>query len=138
MGINALNNLVNLDRSNFDENSSEGNFLKFCSFICILYGKKMNIANIFLLVLKNNTYRDLLKKALDVDTDLQIFRYFIRYDASLSKSKYISKFLNSREGQKLKTNVYGFPKENIQRAFKNKKVNKKSAISDKKRLSKNK
>jgi hypothetical protein len=127
---------VNLDRSEFDERKVEDNFLKFCSFICILYGKKMNIANIFLLVLKNQSYRDLLKLSLDVDTDLQIFRYFIRYDASLSKSKYISKFLNSKEGIKLKLNVYGASKEDIQRASKIIKARKKSALSAKKRLCK--
>ena len=122
------------DISEFDELRIEDNFLKFCSFICILYGKKMNIANIFLCVLKNQTYRDILKLSLDLDTDLQIFRYFIRYDASLSKSKYVSKFLNSKEGIKLKVNVYGASKEDIQRASKIIKARKKSALSAKKRL----
>ena len=126
---------MNLDRSEFDEEKIEDNFLKFCSFVCIINNKKMNIANIFLLVLKNSSYRDLLKLALDVDTDLQIFRYFIRYDASLSKSKYISKFLNSKEGIKLKLNVYGVPKEDIQRTSKEVKARKKAALSNKKKLS---
>lgn len=125
---------MNLDRSEFDEFKIEDNFLKFCSFICILHGKKLNIANIFLLVLKNPNYRDLLKLSLDVDTDLQIFRYFLRFDASLSKSKYISKFLNSKEGLKLKLNVYGVPKEDIQRTAKEIKARKKAALSNKKKL----
>jgi glycerol dehydrogenase-like iron-containing ADH family enzyme len=129
---------VNLDRSEFDEFKIEDNFLKFCSFVCILHGKKLNIANIFLLVLKNQNYRELLRLALDVDTDLQIFRYFLRFDASLSKSKYISKFLNSKEGLKLKLNVYGVPKEDIQRTSKEIKARKKAAISIKNKLRKNK
>jgi hypothetical protein len=129
---------VNLDRSEFDEFKIEDNFLKFCSFVCILHGKKLNIANIFLLVLKHQNYRELLRLALDVDTDLQIFRYFLRFDASLSKSKYISKFLNSKEGLKLKLNVYGVPKEDIQRTSKEIKARKKAAISIKNKLRKNK
>ncbi len=129
---------MNLDRSEFDEFKIEDNFLKFCSFVCILHGKKLNIANIFLIVLKNPNYRELLRLALDVDTDLQIFRYFLRFDASLSKSKYISKFLNSKEGLKLKLNVYGVPKEDIQRASKEIKARKKSAFSIKNKLRKGK
>ena len=129
---------MNLDRSEFDEFKIEDNFLKFCSFICILHGKKLNIANIFLIVLKNPNYRELLRLALDVDTDLQIFRYFLRFDASLSKSKYISKFLNSKEGLKLKLNVYGVPKEDIQRTSKEIKARKKSAFSIKNKIRKNK
>ena len=129
---------MNLDRSEFDEFKIEDNFLKFCSFVCILHGKKLNIANIFLIVLKNSNYRELLLLALDVDTDLQIFRYFLRFDVSLSKSKYISKFLNSNEGLKLKLNVYGVPKEDIQRTSKEIKARKKTALSNKKRLRKDK
>ena len=129
---------MNLDRSEFDEFKIEDNFLKFCSFVCILHGKKLNIANIFLIVLKNCNYRELLRLALDVDTDLQIFRYFLRFDVSLSKSKYISKFLNSNEGLKLKLNVYGVPKEDIQRTSKEIKARKKTALSNKKRLRKDK
>lgn len=129
---------MNLDRSEFDEFKIEDNFLKFCSFVCILHGKKLNIANIFLIVLKNSNYRELLRLALDVDTDLQIFRYFLRFDASLSKSKYISKFLNSKEGLKLKLNVYGVPKEDIQRTSKEIKARKKSAFSTKNKLRKDK
>ena len=129
---------MNLDRSEFDEFKIEDNFLKFCSFVCILHGKKLNIANIFLIVLKNSNYRELLRLALDVDTDLQIFRYFLRFDVSLSKSKYISKFLNSNEGLKLKLNVYGVPKEDIQRTSKEIKARKKTALSNKKRLRKDK
>jgi hypothetical protein len=77
----------------------EHNFLCFCSLICLLSGKKLNLPNIFLLLLKTPTYKQILKKLVSIDTDYELFKLFIDFDPSLSKSKYISKFLNSREGK---------------------------------------
>jgi hypothetical protein len=76
----------------------EHNFLCFCSLMCLISGKKLNLPNIFLLLLKNPTYKQILKKMVSIDTDYELFKLFIDFDPSLSKSKYISKFLNSKEG----------------------------------------
>jgi hypothetical protein len=51
--------------------------------------------NIFLLLLKNQKYRDIFKCMTDLDSDYQIFKTLIEYDPTLYKSKYISKYLNS-------------------------------------------
>lgn len=110
------------------------NFLCFCSFICIINGKKLNLPNIFLLVLKNETYKSLLKYMLTIDNDYDLLKCFIDYDYTISKSKYISKYLNSNQGTKIKKNVYGFRKDNIQRVPKRIKKVKKSPISDTKKL----
>lgn len=112
------------------------NFLSFCSLMCIINGKKLNIPNIFLLVLKNEVYKNLLKYLLTIDNDYDLFKFFIDYDYTISKSKYISKYLNSIQGNKIKKNVYGFTKENIQRASKRIKKVKKSPIQNKKKIRK--
>jgi len=114
------------------------NFLCFCSFICILNGKKLNLPNIFLLVLKNETYKSLLKYMLTIDNDYDLLKVFIDFDYSISKSKYISKYLNSNQGTKIKKNVYGFRKDNIQRVSKRVKKVKKSTVQTKKKFPENK
>lgn len=78
-------------------------------------GKKLNIPNIFLLVLKNEAYRSLLKYMLTIDNDYDLLKFFIDYDPKISKSKHITKFLNSSKGCEIKKKSYGFKRENIQR-----------------------
>lgn len=87
----------NSDRLEFRE--VEHNFLCFCSFLCMLAGKKLNLPNIFLLVVKTPKYKQILKHLVSVDTDFELVKMFISYDPTLSKSKYISKFLNSKDGK---------------------------------------
>lgn len=82
-----------------EKRETEHNFLCFCGFLCMLVGKKLNLPNVFLLVLKNPKYKQVLKTLVSIETDFELFKLFIEYEPSLSKSKYISKFLNSREGR---------------------------------------
>ena len=121
-----------------EKNELNHNFLCFCSLICIINGKKLNLPNIFLLVLKNETYKSLLKYMLTIDNDYDLLKFFIDYDCTISKSKYISKYLNSNQGTKIKKNVYGFRKDNIQRVSKRVKKVKKPTVQTKEELSKDK
>ena len=121
-----------------DKKENNHNFLCFCSLVCIINGKKLNLPNIFLLVLKNDTYKTLLKYLLTIDNDYDLFKFFIDFDSTISKRKYISKYLNSSQGVKIKKNVYGFRKDNLQRAPKRIKKIKKQALQNKKRLLKDK
>ena len=84
-----------------DKKENNHNFLCFCSLVCIINGKKLNLPNIFLLVLKNETYKNLLKYLLTIDNDYDLFKFFIDFDSTISKSKYISKYLNSNQGLSL-------------------------------------
>lgn len=120
---------INLEK---DENTH--NFLCFCSLMCMIQGKKLNLPNIFLLILKNETYKNLLKYLLTIDNDYDLFKFFIDYDSSISKSKYISKYLNSTHGTKIKKNVYGFRKGTVQRTSKRIKKGKKPTVHAKKKL----
>jgi hypothetical protein len=121
-----------------DKKEDDHNFLCFCSLMCIINGKKLNLPNIFLLVLKNENYKNLLKYMLTIDNDYDLFKFFIDFDSTISKSKYISKYLNSTQGTKIKKNVYGFRKENIQRVPKRIKKRKGTPVQSSKKLHKNK
>lgn len=76
------------------ESETMHSFLSFCTFVYLINGKKLNLANIFLLCLKNEGIKKLLKKVLEVDNDYNAFKIFFEFDPTLYKSKYIMKFLN--------------------------------------------
>ena len=68
-------------------------FLTLCRFISICENKKLNLANVFLLVLKEKKYRELFKESLVIDTNFELVKIFLQHDPYLYKSKYITKFL---------------------------------------------
>jgi hypothetical protein len=72
-------------------------FLSFCTFICMLKNKKLNLPNIFLIMLQDDTIRSIFKEMCDIDTDYEAFKKFLEYDATLHKSKYIRNFLDQNE-----------------------------------------
>ena len=68
-------------------------FLSLCSFISICENRKINLANVFLLILKEKKYRDLFKETLLLDSNYELVKLFLQHDPYLYKSKYITKFL---------------------------------------------
>ena len=68
-------------------------FLTLCSFVSICENKKLNLANVFLLVLKEKKYRDLFKEILIIESNYDLVKLFLQHDPYLYKSKYITKFL---------------------------------------------
>lgn len=68
-----------------------------CSYICIAYNKKYNLANILLLYLQNLKVKSFFRTVMGVDDDISAVRVFLDFDPSLCKSKYIMKYLNSRK-----------------------------------------
>ena len=68
-------------------------FLTLCSFVSICENRKINLANVFLLVLKESKYRDVFKKSLQLDNNYELIKIFLHHEPYLYKSKYITKFL---------------------------------------------
>lgn len=124
----------------FDLEKTENNhnFLCFCSLICLLNGKKLNIPNIFLLVLRNDAYRSLLRYMLTIDNDYDLIKFFLEYDPKISKSKHITKFLNSSKGCEIKKKSYGFKRDHLQRVPRRIAKSKKSPIQKTEELPKHK
>jgi len=70
-------------------------FLSFCSFITLIHTKKLNLANVFIFLLKVKSARDFFIKYCDLKNDFTAVKFFLQFDSSLYKSKYIMKFLNT-------------------------------------------
>ena len=70
-------------------------FLCFCSLVCLLGNKKLNLANIFLTMLRDKEMRDAFKMLSDIDTDYTALKKFLEYDPALYKSKYIRNYLDA-------------------------------------------
>lgn len=68
-------------------------FLKFCSYVCIIKNKKLNLPNIFLCLLKDPEIRQTFKILCDVETDYDALKYFLQYDPNLHRSKYIRNYI---------------------------------------------
>jgi len=47
------------------------------------------------LVLKDVKLMNILKNTLDVDSDIEIVKMFVYYDNTITKSKYVTKYINS-------------------------------------------
>lgn len=78
-----------------ERKDSEHNFLCLCSYISICENKKMNLANVLLLSLKEKQYKWLFLNILDVENEFELVKMFLQYDPFLYKSKYITKFFKS-------------------------------------------
>lgn len=70
-------------------------FLSFCSFVTLTNTKKLNLANVFIYLLKRKPLRELFKSYCDIKNDFNAIKFFLHFDSTLHKSKYIMKFLNS-------------------------------------------
>jgi len=62
------NNIVDLEQKN--------NFLKFCTLVCIIHNKKLNLANIFLLILQEKQIKKLYMAMCDFDTEMEALKSF--------------------------------------------------------------
>lgn len=79
--------------STLEKKDNVHKFLSLCSFISICENKKVNLANVFLLILKEKKYRELFKDSLLLDSNFDLVKLFLQHDPYLYKSKYITKFL---------------------------------------------
>jgi hypothetical protein len=77
-------------------------FLSFCSLACMSQNKKLNLANIFLLMLRDPDMLTIFKDMCEIDSNYEALKKFLEYDATLHKSKYIKNFL-SENNFKLKS-----------------------------------
>jgi len=77
------------------EDETEHILLSFCTFCTLIVGKKLSLQNIFLLVLKDEKFKTILKRLLETDSDYEIVKMFIDYDDTITKSKYVTKYINS-------------------------------------------
>jgi hypothetical protein len=80
---------------NIIEEESEHILLSFCSFCTLLKGKKLSLQNVFVLILKEEKLRNILKHLLSVESNYEVIKLFLKYDPTITRSKYITKYLNN-------------------------------------------
>lgn len=81
--------------SSLYEKDIEHMFYCFCSFVCLIRNKKMNIANIFLEFLECDTLQETFIELCDHKTKYEAVRHFLTQEPSLQKSKYIKRYINN-------------------------------------------
>jgi len=79
------------------EDESSHLFLCYCTFINNITGKKLSTQNVFIETLNNEKYKKILKEILNLETDYEIVRVFLDFDASIAKSKIVTKMINSKD-----------------------------------------
>lgn len=79
------------------DQESEHILLSFCTFCTLLKGKKLSLQNVFLLVLQNDDLKFILKELISIDSDIEIVKLFLEFDPTIAKSKYITKYINSKK-----------------------------------------
>lgn len=75
--------------------------LSFCTFCTLIKGKKLSLQNIFVLILKEEKLRNILKDLLCVDNNFELVTIFLQFEPTIVKSKYITKYLNANKDNKL-------------------------------------
>ena len=89
---------MNFDPSiNLIEEETNHLFLCFCTFVMNLKGKKLSIQNVFIHTLSNEKLKGILKDILNLDTDYELVKVFLDFDPTIAKSKYVTKYLNSKK-----------------------------------------
>ena len=76
-------------------------FLSFCTLVCHVHNKKMNLPNIFIVLLKNRELRDVFKQLISIESNYDLFKKFLEQDSTLYKSKYIKNFINDNNIEEL-------------------------------------
>ena len=83
--------------SNLIEEESTHLFLCYCTFVMNLKGKKLSIQNVFIQTLQSDKLKSIFKEILNLDTDFELVKVFLDFDPTIAKSKYVTKYLNSRK-----------------------------------------
>lgn len=79
------------------DRESEHILLSFCTFCTLLKGKKLSLQNVFILVLQDEKLKKVLGELLGVDSTYEIVKIFLEHDPTITKSKYITKYLNNKK-----------------------------------------
>ena len=73
-------------------------FHSFCTFVSLMYDKKMNFATVFLKILENKALRDIFISIIEEENEFTAIKKYIKTEPSVTKSKYVTKFLNKFNG----------------------------------------
>ena len=76
----------------------EKSFYSFCTFVSLVNDKKMNFATVFLKILEDKALRDIFISIIEEENEFTAIKKYIQTEPSVTKSKYVTKFLNKFNG----------------------------------------
>lgn len=82
---------------NIESDEFQHAFLSFCTFVSLLNGKKMNYPTVFLKILENKRIRDIFIEIIGEESEFSAISKFIETEPSITKSKYVTKYLNKQK-----------------------------------------
>jgi len=92
---------MNIDPSaNLEESESSHLFLCFCTFVMNLKGKKLSVQNVFVQTLQDEKLKNVMKTIMNLESDYELVKVFLAFDASIARSKYVSKYTNGLNKKK--------------------------------------
>lgn len=90
--------MQNIPYDNIQTNEFEKSFYSFCTFVALMHDKKMNFATVFLKILENKALRDIFISIIEEENEFTAIKKYIETEPSVTKSKYVTKFLNKFNG----------------------------------------
>jgi hypothetical protein len=85
---------------NLIEEESSHIFLSFCTFVMNLKGKKLSVQNVFVQTLQDEKLKNVAKTMLSLDSDYELVKVFLDFDPSVSRSKFVTKWINNQNKKK--------------------------------------
>jgi hypothetical protein len=85
---------------NIIENESDHLFICYCTFVNNIKGKKLSIQNVFVTTLQEEKLKTILKTILSLDSDQELVKIFLEYDPTISRSKFVTKWVNGEQKKK--------------------------------------
>ena len=82
---------------NIIEKESEHILLCFCTYCTLLKGKKLSFQNVFILVLQDETLRNILKDLLGMESNYEVVKLFLSHDPTITSSKYVTRFTSQKK-----------------------------------------
>jgi hypothetical protein len=86
--------------SNLISEESDHIFLSFCTFVMNLKGKKLSVQNVFVQTLQDEKLKNVAKTMLSLDSDYELVKVFLDFDPSVSRSKFVTKWINNQNKKK--------------------------------------
>jgi hypothetical protein len=85
---------MNTDPSNsLIEEEQNHLFLCYCTFVNNIKGKKLSIQNVFVTTLQEEKLKNIFKMILSLDSDQELVKVFLDFDAGIAKSKYVTGYV---------------------------------------------
>lgn len=78
-----------------EDNEIINSFYHLATLSSLLLGKKLNLQNLFILLLTDEKINKIAKEVVEINSDIELCRFLLLIDPILVKSKLILSFTNS-------------------------------------------